>query len=103
MSSIGSISAAASASTPSSIAGAGALQFDKAKCEASLADWVHCVSASTPQGKARIQELSTQLRGIEAQIRKAAESKTDNDRSKPTAERPSAPTDTLGNLVDEYA
>ena len=103
MSSVGSIAAAASASTLSSVAGAGALQFDKAKCEAKLADWVHCVSASTPQGKARIQELSTQLRGIEAQIRTAAESRADIDRSQPTAARHSAPTGPLGNLVDVYA
>lgn len=103
MSSIGSVGPVASASTSSSVAGAGGLQFDKAKCEARLADWVHCVSASTPQGKARIEELSTQLRGIEAQIRKAAETTADEARSKPAEARSTAPTETLGNFVDVYA
>lgn len=103
MSSIASVAVTAPMATPSTAAAAGSLQFDKAKCEAQLADWVHCVSASTPKGKAKIQELSLQLRGIDAKIQKAADAKPANDPAKATAARLSRPTDTLGNVVDVYA
>ena len=50
----------------------GGLDRDKAACEAKLADWTHCVSASTPEGKAKIRALTDQLRGIDASIENAA-------------------------------
>jgi hypothetical protein len=45
------------------------LDAQKADCERQLADWTHCVSASTPTGKAKISELHSKLKDIDADIR----------------------------------
>jgi hypothetical protein len=47
------------------------LDADLAKREAQLSDWVHCVSASTPRGKAKIEEISAQISDIKAKMKQA--------------------------------
>ena len=81
----------------------GNLDAEKAKCERQLADWVHCVSATTPTGKAKIAELSARLSQIDTQIKKA-----DDDGSRAVAQLPSpSPSPTslspLGAIVDVHA
>ena len=76
---------------------AGGLRVDKAKTEAQLADWVHCVSAKTTQGQAKIRDLTNTLHTIDAKIQKVAEAEPAK------APAASTPTDTLGNEVDVWA
>ena len=47
------------------------LDADLAACERQLSDWVHCVSASTPEGKAKIEELSARLDEIKSKMQEA--------------------------------
>lgn len=65
-----------SADTGAAVGSAGprarGLDVDLAKSEVQLSDWVHCVSASTPKGKAKIQEISAKIGDIKAKM-KAAE------------------------------
>ena len=68
------------------------LDADLAKRQVQLSDWVHCVSASTPRGKAKIQEISAQISDIRAKMKQAEQA------SPPTpAVAPS------GRLLDVYA
>ena len=68
---------AASPPTDTSVGGGSAapsgrgLDADLAKREVQLSDWVHCVSASTPRGKAKIQEISAQISDIRAKMKQA--------------------------------
>ena len=100
MSALPAVTAAAPAAAR---APAPALGFEKAKCERQLADWVHCVSATTPYGKARIEELTSKLSDIAIQVRQAEAARRDAA-PKPEAgsgsTRPSGP---LGATVDVYA
>jgi hypothetical protein len=40
-------------------------------CRAQLADWVTCPSAKTPEGKAKIEQISTKLDEIKHEIKKS--------------------------------
>lgn len=83
-----STSVAAGTSAPS---GRG-LDADLARRQVQLSDWVHCVSASTPRGKAKIAEISAQISDIRAKMKQAAQ---------PPAPVPAvAPS---GRLLDVYA
>jgi len=42
-------------------------QLDKYKVQ--LADWVHCPSCKTPEGKAKIRELSDKIAAIEQRLK----------------------------------
>jgi hypothetical protein len=44
------------------------LELDLQKYKGELADWCQCSSASTPKGKAKIQELTAKVNEIEARI-----------------------------------
>ena len=46
-----------------------------AKREAELSDWVHCPSSKTPEGKAKIAQISAQIDTLKAQIVKAQDAK----------------------------
>jgi hypothetical protein len=60
----------------------------KANCERQLSDWEHCVSASTPRGKEKIDELQAKLKEINADLR--------------TTSAPD-PTQTIGSMIDVHA
>ncbi|MEP7245519.1 MAG: hypothetical protein ABI885_17855 [Gammaproteobacteria bacterium] len=45
-----------------------ALQAQISRDEVKLADWLSCVSAGTPEGKAHIQAISTELAAAKAQM-----------------------------------
>jgi hypothetical protein len=62
---------------------AGLLAADLSKCQAQLSDWVHCASASTPEGQAKIKQISQQIGAIEAKIRVAMQAAS---RSRPAAD-----------------
>lgn len=68
------VSAPPGAAAPASggAAGSAALQAQLQKCEAQLSDWVHCASAKTPAGKAKIAELEAQRQLIEQRIQARA-------------------------------
>jgi hypothetical protein len=66
------------------------LDAELAKCQGQLSDWVHCVSASTPEGKAKIEEISARIGAIKEALKQA------DSVPKPA---PSA----LGNLLDVSA
>jgi hypothetical protein len=95
---------AGSAAAGTSGQGAGALQAQKAQCERQLADWVHCVSASTPEGKAKIAEYSSKLSAINAQLKKADDARQAGQAQPAIATAPAAgASSTLGSRVDVYA
>ena len=120
MSSIGSVSSAASAA-PQQKTSSGGLQADKAKCEAQLSDWVTCASAKTPEGKAKIAEYTAKLATINAEIKQADQAKAQTSASASGGDAGSAqnaiapvdgaaqaaqaksPLSMLGNSVDTYA
>lgn len=52
-----------------------------------LADWCHCVSANTPEGKAKIQDLTDKANAVQAQL----------DRVRATQSRQSSPNVANGN------
>jgi hypothetical protein len=52
-----------------------------------LADWCHCVSANTPEGKAKIQDLTNKVDAVQAQL----------DRVRATQSRQPSPNVTNGN------
>ena len=49
------------------------LDADLAKAQSELADWVHCPSSKTPEGKAKIEEVSARVDAIKGKIKKAEE------------------------------
>ena len=49
------------------------LDADLAKAQSELADWVHCPSSKTPEGKAKIEEVSAKVDAIKGQMKKAEE------------------------------
>lgn len=46
-----------------------ALEGQLARYQVQLADWVNCPSCKTPEGKAKIAEISDKVRGIEQRLR----------------------------------
>ncbi len=68
------------------------LDADLAKREVQLSDWVHCVSASTPRGKAKIEEISAQISDIRTKMKQAEQ-----------ATPPAPVAAPSGRLLDVYA
>ncbi len=56
------------------VAGGRALDAELARSEVKLSDWVHCVSASTPHGKAKIAEISAKVSDIKSKMKAAEQS-----------------------------
>ena len=52
------------------------LDADLARSQVQLSDWVHCESASTPQGKAKIEEISAQVEDIKKQMKASQQAST---------------------------
>ena len=69
------------------------LDAQKERVQKQLADCVNCSSASTPEGKARIEKLSAQLSAVESRLQEAVDA-----RPAAAAAHPS-----LGNRIDVYA
>jgi len=47
------------------------LEAQMRTCRAQLADWVTCPSAKTPEGKAKIEQITAKLDSIKDQIKKS--------------------------------
>ena len=47
------------------------LEAQMRTCRAQLADWVTCPSAKTPEGKAKIEQISSKLDSIKNQIKQS--------------------------------
>ena len=109
MSSITATSAASgTAAVPAPAPAPANLDAEKAKVESQLADWVHCVSAKTPEGKAKIEQLSAKLDTIKVQSEKATEVKAEAAKTVQAAvaaPKPPSPNSVspLGNVVDAFA
>lgn len=73
------------------------LDADLAKCQSQLSDWVHCVSAKTPEGKAKIEAISTQIDAIKEKMRQAEEVKAQDPASQTTRAPEVNPTDAASN------
>ena len=73
--SIGAVSAGGCSTTPSPDP-VPALQGMVRREEMDLQDWLSCVSASTPKGKAEIQSLSAQISAARAEISRAQQSQS---------------------------
>ncbi|MDT8999610.1 hypothetical protein RQP53_10070 [Paucibacter sp. APW11] len=100
MSSVTSVSAAGAMSTGSVPV---SLDAERAKCEIQLADWSHCGSAKTPEGKAKIDALSEQLATIKARMQRAQAAHNASQREQ-RGSTPAAPAaNGLGAHVDLYA
>lgn len=89
--------------------GGGDLQAQKAQCERQLADWVHCVSAKTPEGKAKIAKYSGKLSAINTQIKKADDARAqarqalEQRNEAPRTARDISPLQTTGSVLDTWA
>jgi hypothetical protein len=114
---ISGISGAANLTTSSIKPAPGGAQAQLAKLQSDLSDWVHCVSCHTPEGQAKIAEITAKIQDLQKSVSAA------DDRKQATleaAQRASASvkktglqtengdvtrtaTDTLGQNVDEYA
>ena len=85
------------------------LDADLAKAQSQLADWVACPSCKTPEGKAKIEEISAKVDTIKSKLKAAEDSKPSRaEAAKPAptetaARSPSAALSTLGGFVDTYA
>lgn len=90
------------------------LEAQMRTCRAQLADWVTCPSAKTPEGKAKIEQISSKLDSIKDQIKKSAASSSSSMTEKPQAPARAArrsddavdylaPADRVGSHVDTYA
>jgi hypothetical protein len=81
-------------------AGGGALDAELAKCDRQLADWVHCPSGKTPEGKAKIEEITARRDTVKARIHtREVEHVKAADAQAPRR----SPFDPMGGLVDVYA
>ena len=89
-----SASTVASASAGTTAPSGRGLDADLAKREIQLSDWVHCVSASTPRGKAKIEEISAQISDIKAKMKQA-------EQAAPPTPAPAAASP--ARLLDVYA
>ena len=85
------------------------LDADLAKAQTQLADWVACPSCKTPEGKARIEEISAKVDTIKSKLKAIEDRKptgAEAAKPKPTdaaARSPNAALSTLGGFVDTYA
>ena len=68
LSAIGSSSLGSSGYAGNSLSG---LDVQLDKCKGQLADWVNCPSCKTPEGNAKIQEVSDKIAAIEQKIKGA--------------------------------
>jgi hypothetical protein len=89
VSGIGAIARPSSASVATP--GPAGLDAQKERVQKQLADCVNCSSASTPEGKAKIEKLSAQLSAVDARLQEAVDA------------RPASAHVNLGNRVDVYA
>jgi hypothetical protein len=85
------------------------LDADLAKAQGQLADWVACPSCKTPEGKAKIEEISAKVDTIKSKLKAVEDSKpTRAEAAKPpsaeaAAQSPGVALSTLGGFVDTYA
>ena len=98
-----SIGSTLSVGTGGSAASAGVLEAQLARYEIKLADWCHCPSGKTPEGKQKIAELQAKADAIKAQLQQveAARSQQKVAATSPPAEsRPADGRSALGNSID---
>jgi hypothetical protein len=72
MSSINSIQSGSGAVPSTSGSGASG---ELAKFESQLSDWVHCPSCKTPEGKAKIAEITSKIDAIKNEMKRVEETK----------------------------
>lgn len=91
---------AVGSTTPGLIPGATnsstSLQATIDSCRRQLADWVTCPSAKTPEGKAKIEQISSRMAAAEAQLKSAPGSSA-------AQAPPAASANDQTRLVDVYA
>lgn len=79
------------------------LDTQLAKLQTQLADWVNCPSCKTPEGKAKIAEISGQIKAVEQRMQ-AREQTARPTPSKPDpSSTPPPATGSLGGQVDVFA
>ena len=71
------------------LGGAGALLTQLAQVQAQLADCIHCDTANTPSGKAKIQLLSARVQVLKARVDEVEANKR-NQQSAPSSRSASA-------------
>ena len=85
------------------------LDADLAKAEGQLADWVACPSCKTPEGKAKIEEISAKVDAIKSKMvavekaRPRAVDAAQTSAGDASRNRPGSALSTLGGVVDAYA
>jgi phage shock protein A len=84
---------------------AAALQAQVSQEQVQLNDWVTCVSASTPKGKAEIQSISSQISAAQAQIRtiEATQAAAKAATQAPSALSGTSSAPASGSIVDAWA
>lgn len=97
------ITPAGSSVFPTASGSAVGLEAQLERCRKQLSDSVNCTSSKTPEGKARIEELSNRISEIKTRIEKSAAEK---QQIQPGANIPSSlpnPLTTVGLRLDVYA
>jgi len=86
-----------------SSANAGILQTQLNRYQIQLADWCHCPSGTTPEGKRKIADLQSKADAAEAQLKQAEAARSQQKVTATSASSDSAPArvySTLGSLID---
>jgi hypothetical protein len=76
MTSIGSLNTSTATPAVAAQAAPANASAELAKCESQLADWVHCPSSKTSEGKAKIAEITDRIQSIKAQVKRAEDAKS---------------------------
>jgi len=61
--------------TPNSATSTGGLEAQLARYQGQLADWIHCPSCNTPEGKEKIKEISDKISEIKQSIKSTEDAK----------------------------
>jgi hypothetical protein len=86
-----------------STSSAAILQSKLSRYEVQLADWCHCPSGTTPDGKRKIADLQAKADATKAQLEEVHAARSQQKVAAATATTDSAPTrvySTLGSLID---
>lgn len=78
-------------STDSNVSRPAGLDADLAKWQGQLADWVNCVSAKTPEGKAKIDQISAKISSIKTRMKEAEKAREPDAASKSGPLTPTSP------------
>ena len=84
----------------------GILQSQLSRYEVQLADWCHCPSGTTPEGKRKIADLQAKADATKAELKQVEAARSQQKIAAASATTAAAPVrvfSTLGSLIDDVA